>query len=316
MIKPQRLQPGDKICLITPAFQALPAKVRFAKERLEAQGLEVVMPDTLMNRDGYFAGTVEEKVTELHNAFADPSVKAIMAVRGGYGCARLLKHLDYELIAANPKIVLGYSDITSLLMAIYTQTGLITFHGPSAGYPLPEFSQHYLHRVLFGGEAVSYENPHKPPRDDVISTAYRPHTITPGVVKGRLMGGNLTVLASLLGSPFVPEEWEDVILFLEEVHEESYSIDRMLCHLDLVGILPAVKGVILGSFTDCHSRAFQSFDVETIVENTISALGVPAYANAMIGHQEEIFTLPIGAEVELDASNCTFRLLEPAVVCG
>lgn len=314
MIKPQRLQPGDTVALITPAFQAMPWKVRFAKERLEAQGLHVSIPSTLLNREGYFAGTVEEKVAELHDAFANPDVKAIMAVRGGFGSARLLKHLDYDLIAANPKIILGYSDITALLLAIYTQTGLCTFHGPTAGYPLPDFSKYYLHDVLFEGQAVVYENPHKAPRDDLISTVFRPYTITPGVVRGRLLGGNLTVLSSLLGSPFVPEEWEDVILFIEDVHEESYSIERMLCHLDLAGILPAVKGVILGSFSDCHNRAFQSLDVDTILENNIAALGVPAYSNAMIGHQEEIFTLPIGAQVELDASRCTFRLLEPAVI--
>jgi len=314
MIKPQRLEAGDTVALVTPAFQAFPWKVRFAKERLEAQGLQVHIPSTLMNRDGYFAGTVEEKVAEIHNAFADPDIKAIMAVRGGFGCARLLKWLDYDLIAANPKIILGYSDITSLLLAIYSKTGLCTFHGPTAGYPLPDFSSHYLHEVLFEGEAVTYENPHRPARDDLISTAFRPYTITPGVTRGRLMGGNLTVLSSLLGTPFLPEEWENVILFLEDIHEESYSIERMLCHLDLAGVLPAVKGVILGSFNDCYHRAFQSLDVDTILESNIAALGVPAYSNAMIGHQEEIFTLPIGAEVELDATKCTFRLLEPAVV--
>jgi len=311
IIYPKALQAGDKISLISPGFQVTAERLRMSLTRLDAMGFQSVVPKTLCNEDGYFAGHLEEKVNELHEAFVDPDVKAIMAVRGGYGSARLLPHLDYDLIRDNPKIIIGYSDITALLLGIHAQTGLVTFHGPSSGVPFTAFTRASFSQTLCEAETCIYENPTDVKND--LVPQYPTVTLQPGQAVGRLIGGNLSVICSLVGTAYLPDDWDDVILFIEDLNEEAHRVDRMLGQLQLAGILERLQGIVIGSFKNCRASAYRSYTVEQIITRFVEPLGIPAYTGAMIGHQDDIFTVPIGARVVLDADRCLFGLMEPAV---
>jgi muramoyltetrapeptide carboxypeptidase len=254
--------------------------------------------------DGYFAATISDNIRILHDLYQDPSIKGLFAVRGGYGAARLLPHLDYSIIAKNPKILIGYSDLTALLLTIYDQCRQVTFHGPSVGLPIPEFSQQGLNAVLFEAEKMSLVN---------SSQAANPICITPGTISGQLMGGNLTVLGSLMGTPYFPKNWKGAIFFCEDVNEDVYKMDRLLQQMKLAGILDQIAGFVFGTCVGCTNKVFNSFTLEEVITRHIGPLGIPAFQGAMIGHQEEIHTLPIGIPVRLDSEACRMEILEPAV---
>jgi len=221
-LKPSALKAGDTIAICSPAGAVWEdAQVEKFKGIVESLGFKVKLGQTLKEKLGYFAGTDELRAKELNSFFADKEVKGIFCMKGGWGCARILDKVDYELIKKNPKVIMGFSDITSLLIAFNSKTGLVTFHGPVGNSGWNDFSVDYIKRVLMKKEEVTYTYPDKD--DD------KPYTITPGKAKGILMGGNLTVLAGIIGSQYVPA-WKNKILFLEEAKEEPYSIDRMLSH--------------------------------------------------------------------------------------
>jgi len=244
--------------------------------------------------------------------FTDPAVKAILPVRGGWGCARILPHLDFEAIRRNPKVIMGYSDLTALLLAINARTGLVTFHGPNGASEWNETSADFFRRVVLLGEAVTFANPREK-GETLAQTEYRIKTITPGVARGRLLGGNLSVLTALLGSPYLPD-FRDAILFLEDVNEAPYRIDRMLTQLALAGVLKGARAVVWGTCRDCDPDAgFGSATIPDLLDDHVKPLGVPAWRGAMFGHIDRQFTLPLGAEVEVDAAAGTFRMLAPAV---
>ncbi len=300
-ILPCRLQTGDSVALITPAFIASEDQIRQAVTRLEALGLKVINMAVNQQNDGYFASSAPEMVAKLHAAFSDSTIKAIISARGGYGCARLLPFLDWDLIAANPKIVLGFSDVTALLIAIQQQTGIVTFHGPSASMPWPQSTLDSLQEILFTGVAARY--PH----------SAETKILRKGSATGELIGGNLSVLASLIGSPYVPIDWRNKILFLEDVHEEVYRLDRMLMQLKLANILPNLKGLIFGRFNECPTRVTNSFTIMQLQERITQDLNIPVLTNVMFGHQPEMFTFPIGITALLDANEGYIKLLNSAV---
>lgn len=311
-ILPQRLQPGDQVALIAPAFLATEQQVQQAIARLEAVQLKVINTVSPQNNDGYFASSAQEMVAKIHSAFADPHIKALVSVRGGYGCARLLPLLDWSLIKANPKIVMGFSDITALLIAINQQTGLVTFHGPGASMPWPQLTRDALQQILFAGTAMRFNHFGQSP-DDIIVHKDEIKILRSGNATGELIGGNLSVLTSLIGSSYLPTDWRNKILFLEDVHEEVYRLDRMLTQLKLANILPQIKGLIFGRFNDCTTRAAQSFSVMQLLTRTAQDLNIPVLANLTFGHQPEMLTLPIGATVHLNADQGYIELLTPAV---
>lgn len=314
-VLPRRLQPGDTVGLVNPAGALWePVNVEIAAESLAALGFKTKRGANLLARRGYFAGTDEQRAADLNAMFADPEVRAIHCVRGGWGSARLLPLLDWKTIARNPKILLGYSDITTLLLALHARTGLATFHGPVGASQWNPFSVGYLKRVLQEGEAVTFENLKEIDEDDLTVVENRVQTLRPGTARGRLLGGNLTVLTSLLGSDYLPD-WDGCILFLEDVEEAPYRIDRMLTQLRLAGILQKARAVIWGHCTDCRPGAgFGSLTVTEVLQDHLQPLGVPTWQGAMIGHIDRQFTLPLGIEVEVDATAGTLRMLTPAVV--
>ena len=312
---PKRLAAGNTIGIISPSsaiFDSEPYQI--AVETFQAMGLKVKLGEFVKSRYGHLAGTDEERAEEFNAMFKDPEIDAIIALRGGSGAARILNKIDYEAIAANPKIFIGYSDITALHMAIYTKTGLVTFHGPLAVSTWNQFSYEYFRRLLFNAEAVKWENP-KNKRGQLTQTTNRTRTITPGIATGRLLGGNLSVLTGIMGSEYFPDDWSNTILYLEDVGEAIYAVDRMMSQLMLGGVLEQISGFVFGKCTDCDPQGsgYGSLTLEEVIDYYIKPLGIPAYTGAMIGHIDDNWTIPNGAEAELDGTKGSLRLLAPAV---
>lgn len=306
-IKPPGLRPGDTIAITSPAGAVWDDKqADLFVSILVKLGFRVKTGQTLKEKYGYFAGTDELRAKELNDFFADKEVKGIFCMKGGWGCARLLTKLDYEIIRTNPKVLMGFSDITTLLIAIQARTGLVTFHGPVGNSGWNDFSVDYIRRVLMKAESVNYTSTGK--EED------KPLILFPGKAKGILVGGNLSVICGIIGSAYLPD-WKGKILFLEETGEEPYRIDRMLTQLKLAGVLDELSGLIFGKCVKCTAEEPEkAFTLKQVLEQTISPLHIPAFYGSMIGHIENKYTVPVGIEAEMDADSGTFRLMEPAVV--
>ena len=312
-VKPARLKEGDTVGLVMPSFaQWDPVPLDILLDTLSVLGLKARVGKHVYDRRGYFAGRDEDRASDLNAMFADPGVHAIHCVRGGWGAARLLPLLDWATIARNPKILVGYSDITALLLSIHARTGLVTFHGPVGASTWNAFNMDWMKKVLWNAEAAVFANA-KEANDTLVPVKNRTRVITPGRARGRLLGGNLTVFTTIIGSGFLPD-FRDCILFLEDVEEAPYSLDRMFTQLKLAGILGQVRGVVWGTCDGCSpGEGFGSLTIPDILDDHVKALGVPAYSGAMIGHVDRQFTLPLGVQVELDADAGTLTMLESAV---
>ena len=291
LIRPPRIQPGDVFGLVSPAtaaFETDPTEV-FA-DAFRAVGLEPRLGPNYYRRRGYFAGSDAERAADIMEFFADPEVKGIFA-RGGWGSARVLPHLDYDVIGANPKVLLGYSDATALLTGVHAKTRLVVMHGPGPGNV---FSTDHFRRTLMEGEAGLLENMLPDSGDHIVPRDHRIRTITGGRASGPLLGGNLTVLTSIMGSEYLPD-FTGAILFLEDVDEAVYRVDRMMTTLKLAGVLDRIAGFIFGRCTDCDpGSGFGSLTLEEVLEDHIAPLGIPAFRGSMIGHLPEQFTPPSG----------------------
>jgi muramoyltetrapeptide carboxypeptidase len=307
VVKPKALKAGHTIAVTAPAGAIFnPAHIEKFSAILQNMGFKVKLGKTLSEKYGYLAGSDELRAEELNSFFRNDDVDGIIAMRGGWGCARMLHLLDYELLRKNPKVLMGFSDITSLLMAAYTRSGLVTFHGPVGYSGWNDFSVDYVKRTIMQKETVIMLQP--------AFCQDKLCTITKGTARGTLMGGNLAVVASMLGTPYVPH-WKDKILFLEETTEEVYRIDRLLTQLKLAGVLDKISGFIFGECVKCDpEEPEKSLTLMQVFDDHIKPLGIPAFYGSMIGHIENKFTLPVGIEAEMDAAVGTIELLEPAVL--
>jgi muramoyltetrapeptide carboxypeptidase len=299
--------------LVLPASLAFEAStIDLAREQLEAVGFRVKVGAHARAKHGYLAGTDAERAADLMAMFTDPEVAGIFCFRGGWGTPRLLPLLDFAAIAKNPKPLVGYSDITALLDAIHQQTGLVTFHGPIAASNLRPFNLESLRRVVMSTDPIGVlRNPEKED-DELVARQYRTVTLTPGQARGRLVGGNLTLVCSLMGTPWEIDT-DGAILLLEDVEEELYRIDRMLTQLAQGGKLAKVAGVAFGACTDCPPGDGPTFSLEEILGQYLGTLGVPAMAGLDFGHREKMLTLPIGLEATLDATAGTLAFDQAAV---
>ena len=313
LIKPPRLQPGQTIGLVAPSgavHERLPVEI--ATDTLTALGFKVKESPLLRARRGHFAGTDAQRAAALNAMFADPDVHGVLAITGGSGANRILPMLDYAQLRRTPKFLGGFSDITALLHAVHSQTGLVTYHCPAGVSEWNDFSWRHFKGVVMDGAPVLMRNePDKgslpAPRED------RTMTIRPGVARGPLLGGNLAVLSSLCGSGYL-RSFDGAILFLEEINEYIYRVDRMLSTLKLAGVLDRLSGVMLGAFTNCTpGEGFGTLTLDEVFEDYFGGLGVPVYRGASFGHIKRKFTLPLGVPAEIDAAAGTVRLLEPAV---
>ena len=298
IIKPPRLRQGDLIGVISPAGPVNEQDLQPGLETLRSSGFKVRLAPHVYDNRGYLAGDDGARLEDMHDMFRDPEVKAIFCARGGYGSPRLIDKIHYALIKENPKILAGYSDITALLMAVYKESGLITFHGPMVRDLAKNNCRNWdsLLRLLS--------------TDQPQSLNLREGTaLIPGRVTGPLIGGNLSLICNLIGTPFLPS-LDRCILFIEERGEPLYRLDRMLTHLFLSGQLKHLSGLIAGQFEDCGDKAA----INDILIDIVSDFRIPLATGLPVGHGPENTALPLGLMAELNTERMTLSIMETCVV--
>jgi muramoyltetrapeptide carboxypeptidase len=320
-IHPSALVSGDTIAFVAPAGKLDRTRMELARQRLEALGFEVRVPDDLYRTRGYLAGSDEARAQELMAAFRDPNVRAVFPGTGNYGSTRILDRLDYDVIRENPKIFIGFSDLTALHLAIEKKTGLVTFHSPNPMWGLGSednltpFSATYFWRALLRREYLNAAGHPLPPGYPIAVPEEAPQieVLRPGIARGRLTGGNLSLIIALMGTEYEIET-SDRVLFLEDIGERPYRIDRYLCQLRLAGKLDNVAGIILGQFRDCEPKEGKdSLSLEQVFADYFGDLNVPVVSNFPAGHTAQNATLPIGGMVKLDADRRQVTILENPV---
>ena len=290
------LTTGSRVALVAPSgILREPAHVRRAEDNVRSFGWIPVLGENVSASHAYFAGTDEERITDLNAALRDDDVDAIWCVRGGYGAMRLLRDIDYAALKSNPRPVVGFSDITALHSAIHRECGIVTFHGPTARGELSDFSRKHLVRALID-------------RTDSCGVAPAGRILRPGRARGRLAGGNLALVASLMATPWAID-FDGAILVLEDIDEAVYRVDRMLRQLLLSGALERCAGDYAGDFrrpsgeTEVDNRS-----VDDVIEEAAHDAGIPCFSGARFGHIEDQWTIPLGAIAEMDTSDCSLRV--------
>lgn len=297
IIKPQRLSPGDQIGVISPAGPVSEPDLQPGLKILESSDFRVRLASSVFKRQGYLAGKDEERLEDLHAMFRDQQIKAIFCTRGGYGSLRLLDKIHYDLIRENPKILVGYSDITALLLSIYEKTGLVTFHGPMIR-ELASRCQGNWDSLL---RLLSTDQP-------LRLSLQEGTALIPGRATGPLIGGNLSLICHLTGTPFLPS-FDGCILFVEEKGEPLYRLDRMFTHLALTGQLNGVSGLIAGEFEGCGDRTA----IDRLLMDVVLDLDIPLATGVPIGHGLKNLAIPFGLMAELDTDLMTLSTVEGCV---
>ena len=311
-IKPKALNLGDKVGLITPGSALSRQQFEQALANIYALNLIPQYSEHLRVRKGFLAGTDKQRLEDLHNMFADPSIKAIFCARGGYGTMRLLQAIDYTKIQQQPKIFLGYSDITALHMAVWQKIQLVCFHGPM---PAAEWSTPALValQALLFAPTAGYTLTARQPTNFSFS-AQQAQVLSSGTAEGLVLGGNLTVLTALIGTPYFPD-LTNCILCLEDVGESPYRIDRMLTQWRLAGIWNKVRGIALGTFSDCDTKPTDpdygnKAALYEVLKQQLGALGIPVVYGLPFGHIQHNTIFPIGVPAHLDADNLQLKFTE------
>lgn len=302
----KRLKMGDTIGIIAPASFTSQEKVESAKKNLEEMGFKVVLGESTRSKWYSYAGTEEVRVKDIHEFFSNPKIDGIICMRGGYGCNRMVEMIDYSIIKNNPKVFVGYSDITTLHTAFYKKTGLVTFHGPMA---VSNFSGEYNKDTY-----KSFIETVTEPKDEIILKNFTKEleVLAEGKAVGEIVGGNIATLIATLGTEY-DADYEGKILFLEEVGEKTYKIDRFLNQLKKAGVFKKVKGIILGDFRNCPPDSEDDMSLIEVFEDYLKDLGIPVIYNFETGHSEPMLTLPLGAKAEIDTDKKIIKILEPVV---
>ena len=307
-IQPPRLQPGDTIGIISPASPLHGAKrERYQKgvEYLRANGYQVIEGKSVLQEKGYLAGSDADRVADLNAMLTNPGVRAIIASRGGYGTARILNQIDYAALKNDPKIFVGYSDITSLQLAFFSRTGLVTFSGPMVavemGRGIDPFTEQNFWPLITRSERFSFSAPSA-------------KTVHPGVAEGRLLGGCFSLINPAIGTPFLPD-FSGAILLLEDICENAYRLDRYFAQLRNSGILQQIAGIVMGEFIDCEEPDpdTPSLTIDEVIADYTADLGIPVLGDFPYGHGDIKYTLPIGCKIRLDATHRICEILEPGV---
>jgi muramoyltetrapeptide carboxypeptidase len=297
-IRPPSLKPGDTMGIVAPAGPFDPDKFMKGKAVLESMGFQTIFDDSIFQKNGFLAGTDFQRADQVNHLFADPSVQAIICARGGYGSMRILSLLDFETIQKNPKIFLGFSDISALLSVFYDQCGLVTFHGPLVT-TLARATEKTI--MAMKTALVSDTSLELISEDGLV--------IKPGVCSGLMAGGNLTTLCHLVGTPFAPN-FKGKILLLEDVGEMPYRIDRMLTQMKLAECFNDMAGLILGTFKKCGHLN----DIVDIFDNIFKDTDIPILAGFDMGHGIHNLTVPMGMRATLDTDKKQLLFHEPATV--
>lgn len=297
IIRPPGLSKGDQIGIISPAGPVSESDLQPGLDILKSAGFKIHLAPHVYDKKDYLAGEDDARLEDLHSMLQDPETKAIFCARGGYGSLRLLDKIPYDLIKKAPKIIVGYSDITALLMAIHKKTGLITFHGPMV-------------RGLANDENRNWESLLRllSSHDPITIALNECSVLMPGKATGPLIGGNLSLICHLLGTPFLPS-FDGCILFIEDRGEALYRLDRMLTHLALTGKLKGLAGLIAGRFEECGNNA----EVNILLTRLATELGIPLVAGFPIGHGEKNLALPLGLTAVLNTEIMTLTIEEACV---
>jgi muramoyltetrapeptide carboxypeptidase len=313
--KPRRLKTGDTIGLVAPGSYISESELKDSIKNLEELGFKVVYTEKILLQNGYFSGTDEQRAEDLTGMFARDDVNAIVCTRGGYGCARILPLLDYDVIAGNPKVMIGYSDVTALHYGIFKKTGLITFHGPVSISTFNEFSVNNFKKVLMNpSNEIVFENSNSGEDENPYGVV----SIAEGKKKGKLIGGNLSIAVSLIGTEF-DVDYDDAIIYLEEIGEEPYRIDRMLTQMIQAEKFEDANGVAMGIFRRCEPKIkdpsfSKSFSLMDVLKDRLGNLKIPVVYGMSFGHIKDKFTIPFGIEAELDSEKQTITLMESPVI--
>ncbi|MDQ3322938.1 MAG: LD-carboxypeptidase [Acidobacteriota bacterium] len=317
LTKPKVLRAGDTVGLITPATEVLdPERLALAERTVNYFGLRMKRGKNVGKSFSTYRESVQARLDDLHEMFRAPEVKAIFAVRGGYGSMQLLDRIDYDLIRRNPKIFVGYSDITAMHLAINKNSKLVTFHGPVVLSRFTEYTQQHFRRAVFDAQPLGKLT--NPKESNEIRPAHALRTIVSGAATGQLTGGNLSLICATLGTSFEIDT-RGKILFLEDVGEQAYRIDRMLTQLRLAGKLEQAAGVIWGECEKCgesgaNPSSASPYTLGETIDNIFSALKIPVLSGLTIGHTNNQLTLPLGLTATLDAANGTLDIKESGVV--
>lgn len=318
IIKPKRLKEKSRIGIIAPASFITKEDFEKIEQNLASLGLIAIPSRNLFKRFGYLGGNDVERVEDIHEMFARKDIDGIMCARGGYGTPRILRLIDYELIRKNPKVFIGYSDITALLIAIFIKTGLVTFHGAVGISSFNDFTKKYFIDVLMEGKDFVEMESIPEEKNEEVSSIEGIFKINSGRAEGRLIGGNLSLLVNLIGteSDF---NLDEKIFFIEEVGEEPYRIDRMLTQLINSRKLEKCRAIVLGKFSNCEVKkenpSFrESLNLREVLIDRLGSLSIPVIYGLSFGHIKNKFTLPIGITSMIDVDRVKFALVESSVV--
>lgn len=304
LFQPAPLQKGDRVALIAPSGPLPEGRLPLALDAIRARGLEPVAYPSVTQTHGYLAGADAVRAQDVNDAFADDSIKGVLCARGGYGAQRLYPRVDWENIRRHPKRFLGYSDITFFHLMLTQRCGMVSYHTPMPSTEwyegLDEYTDSWLDEALFGDVWGELPNCDKAERK----------TVAPGKACGELTGGNLSLVASAVGTPYAMDA-KDKIVFLEDVGERPYRVDGMLNHLVQSGALSGCRGIVLGYYTDCNPpKDKPSLTLDEVFDELLTPLGVPVLSGVTCGHSTPTLSLPIGCDAELDADAQTLRIVE------
>ncbi|GAU76238.1 LD-carboxypeptidase [Fusibacter sp. 3D3] len=314
-VKPKRLKKGDTIAIISPSSGIWRrSELLQSVEALEKLGYKVKLGEHVLKNRLYLAGTDEERASDFIWAFEDSTVDAIFASQGGYGAARLLRYINFDVVSRNPKIFLGYSDVTALHLAIQKETDLVTFNGPSAlsfgtEYMTPYRFEHLM-KALLGDEPIGHVK-----MSDPLKYLIK---MNPGVVEGEITGGNLSLICSLLGTPWEIDT-KDKILFLEDLEMEPWQMDHLLIHLLNAGKLSDASAIVVGECKNCepyrHNPGFPNqCSLEDVLFDILEPLKKPVLYRLPLGHTKDLATIPLGVRGRVDSEKGIFEVMEKGVV--
>jgi muramoyltetrapeptide carboxypeptidase len=313
-IRPARLQKGQTVALIAPSGPVTDQALETTIENVTKLGYRPKPGLHVREKYGYLAGSDAQRAADFNAAFADPEVDVVFAMRGGYGGMRILPMLDYTMIRRNPKIFLGYSDITAFHTTLHQRTGLVTFHGPVGTLQYSDYTGPYVWDAI-SNPMAGRELSHALVNINNDSMLYRPEVIRKGRCQGRLIGGNLTLLSAMAGTPYALKDVKGKILFMEDVEEKPYRVDRLLTQLMQSVDLKSCAGIALGIFEGCGIKPGErSLSLHETVRDRLGGLGIPVFYGFSFGHIPNQFTLPVGVMAEMDTETQTITLLEGAVV--
>ncbi|MBU2996545.1 LD-carboxypeptidase [Cellulophaga baltica] len=315
IIKPKRLKKGATVGLIAPGYAVKNEVLEHAKATLKKMGFVPFHTDRIKWNHGYFSNTDQERADDLNEMFANPNIDAILCARGGYGCTRIMQLIDYDSIKNNPKILIGFSDITALLNGIYQETGLVTFHGPVGSTLDDEYSIQQLKNILVNpkNKTLIQNVVLKADRKELSNPEFERYTITPGTATGKIVGGSLTLINALIGTAH-EIDFTNKIVCIEDVEEPPYRIDRMLTQLIEGKTFKNASAIVIGVCSGCDKKPKPgSFTLKEVILNRIQHLNLPSAYGMSFGHVTNNFTFPIGIEATFNADTMTIELLENAV---